>query len=134
MSAVSAIKETYDGMALLRDWLGDEEPVHEMVALFRAERCIQGNNGKPCPQNKEPNWWFRNVADPIAQYIRRQLELKSKMKMRLLIDDDLHMCASCGCALPLKVWVPSHHLRAHLSKAVIDKTPDYCWMRKEFQP
>ena len=131
MKILDEIKQDMTGAALLRDWLGDDGiPVNEMIAEFRAQRCIMGNDGEPCPLNSHENWWDK-VKHAVADWIRAQLSLKHKMNISLADDPHLHMCSACGCCLKLKVWVPNKHLRDHTSKEVLDKTVSYCWMRKE---
>lgn len=121
-----------DTIALLADWLGDNgEPVHPMVAEFRAQRCLSGDNGNPCPNHREPHWWERHSKEPIAQVIKEQLMIKHHMNLNLVNNDELAMCGACGCCLQLKVWVPRHHLIKHTSKPVLDKMPGFCWIKKE---
>lgn len=131
MNIVEEIRNDINGAAALTDWLGDLDPVHEMVALFRAERCVQANNGEPCPWNVEPNWWERHAKHPVAQFIRKEMELKTGMNLRTGYDDKLHMCKLCGCALQLKVWVPMRHLEGRTNKDKFAKAPTWCWVKKE---
>lgn len=131
MNIVEEIRQDINAVELASDWLGDTgTPVHQMVADFRAYRCIHGNQGEMCPLNVEPDWWNR-VRAKIAEWIKGQIELKNKMHLKAAQEDMLGMCKACGCALPTKVWVPTIHLKRHTPKEVIKKTPDYCWLRKE---
>jgi hypothetical protein len=131
MSLAAEIQNDITGAQALADWLGGEPPVIKGVAEFRAEICVQGNDGKPCPLNVAPNWWDRNVKDPIARWITRELEEKHRMQLNTLYDGQLHMCKVCGCCVKLKVWTPAKVLRAHVTKKQLNKTPPYCWMRKK---
>ena len=131
MNIVKEVKDDINGIEALADWLGDPGlPVHQMVAEFRSERCATGNDGKPCPLNVEPNWWDR-VKTQIALWIRRELELKHGMGLRVANEEKIHMCKSCGCCLRLKVWTPKSHLQKHITKESLEHNPDYCWLRKE---
>lgn len=119
------------GIEVLTDWLGaGGSPVDPMVATFRAQRCLIGNDGQPCPKNVQPNWWDR-VKHTIADWIRAGLELKNRMNLHLAEDPKLHMCAGCGCCLQLKVWVPTKHIKAHTAPEKLADFPDYCWMKRE---
>lgn len=131
MKITEELKNDMTGVALLADWLGDTgEPVHEMVANFRAERCMSGNNGKPCEQNVAPNWWDK-AKSTIAAWIRGELELKNGMNLKVPGEENLNMCRCCGCCLKLKVWTPTAYLRKHIDIKSLDKAPRWCWMRKE---
>lgn len=134
MKVVDELKNDMTATALLADWLGATGiPVHQMVADFRANRCIYGDNGEPCPCNVEPNWWDR-VKSKIADWIKGELEVKNNMNLKAAEEDKLMMCSACGCCLKLKVWTPTIHLKNHIDRKVLDKTPDYCWMKKELLP
>jgi hypothetical protein len=122
------------GIAVLTDWLGEGgSPVDRMVAAFRSERCLIGNNGQPCPNNVQPNWWDR-VKHKIADWIKAELELKNRMNLHLAEDSKLHMCSACGCCLQLKVWTPTKHIRAHTTPEKISELPNWCWMKRELEP
>jgi hypothetical protein len=128
-----SLKQDIDGASALADWLGDGgHTVDPMIAEFRAARCVSGNNGDPCPHNKEPNWWDR-VKHVVADWIRKQLELKEGMELRLSVEESLHMCAKCGCCLKLKVWVPTDHIRAITPEKTLQEMPDYCWIKRELK-
>lgn len=128
---LSEIQNDISGLAALHDWLGETgDPVHPMVAELRAQRCVEGNEGKPCPLNVAPRWW-QKAKGKIANWIRKELELKAHMRLKVPQERRLHMCKACGCCLPLKVWAPRNVIREHTSQETIDKTPSYCWMRKE---
>lgn len=131
MSLVSEIKNDINGLAALRDWLGDSgDPVHPILAEMRAQRCVEGNDGDPCPLNRAPKWWEK-AKEVAADWIRKELEIKSHMNLRVAQEERLNMCAACGCCLPLKVWVPRDYIRKHTSAEVLAKTTSYCWLRKE---
>lgn len=133
MKILEEIRNDISGLAALHDWLGDQgEPVHIMVSEFRAKICTTGNDGQPCPRNCEPNWWDR-VKSKIAIWIQAELEIKNRMKVSVSREDQLHMCGACGCCLKLKVHTPILYIKPHLSQQQIDKTPAYCWMRREIQ-
>lgn len=121
----------FSGIALINDWLGDSgRPVAPIVANFRAQRCLHGNNGEPCPNNVEPNWWDR-IKSTIAETIRMQLEIKHRLNLTVDEETDLNMCSACGCCLKLKVWTPIDHIKEHTDQKTLDKMPNFCWIKKE---
>lgn len=133
MSLFDQFRNDQAGAALLVDWIGaGGHVVTQLKAEHRGFTCTQGDNGKPCPLNKEPNWWER-VKSVIADTIRRQLEIKEKVQLRVACEDDLNMCAACGCCLRLKVWTPTEHIKAHVDLVRLQKAPSWCWILKELR-
>lgn len=131
VNLIEEFRNDVAGLALLTDWLGaGGHPVSQIHAEHRADACVHGNDGKPCPLNKEPGWWDR-VKSSIANTIKMQLEMKQHLKLHVSSEEGLAMCAACGCCLKLKVWTPIEHIKAHTSPENIAKTPSYCWMRTE---
>lgn len=129
MNVLEEVKNEISGLDALTDWLGDEgRAVHPLISEARGKICVTGNQGEPCPRNCEPNWWDR-VKSKIADWIKRELEIKHTMKLETAWDPELHMCGVCGCCLQLKVHTPSKYI--HLTKDQNAKTPAYCWMRLE---
>lgn len=131
MNVFESIRADLEGAKLLADWLGDGGvPVHPIKAELRARACTEGNNGQPCPLNTAPDWWDR-VKSTIADWIRSELELKNRLELSTHHDPKLHMCSACGCCLKLKIWCPPERLRQVINQPMLEKTPSYCWMRKE---
>lgn len=131
MNVIEEIKNDISGAAALADWLGDSgEPVSRMVAEFRSHRCVFGDEGSPCPKNTAPNWWDK-VKHKIADWIRKELELKAQMSLEVSHEQDLHMCKACGCCLRLKVWTPRVHLAKHTTQKQLAEMPNYCWLKME---
>lgn len=119
------IKCDLTGAQLLADWLGDGgQPVTEVLAAFRAERCLT------CQFNVSPNWWEK-AKQYVAAVIKRELELKHKLDLSLPEDSKLHMCSVCKCCTRLKVWVPITHIHDHTPKEMMKQFPPWCWLRKE---
>lgn len=133
MNILEEIRNDINGAAILKDWWGEGlHPVAQRTADHRSLSCIQGGeNGTPCPLNRVPNWWDK-AKGAIADAIRKQMALKSKMNMRLTFEEHCFMCKGCGCALPLKLWVPFEHIKAHTSAKQFEDFPSHCWMQKEF--
>jgi hypothetical protein len=131
MNVLDEIRNDAAGAALLADWLGEGgEPVDIRLAEWRSSTCAAGNLSQPCQFNIEPKWWER-MKNSVAETIRKQLEIKNKIKLRTSRDDSIFMCQRCGCALPLKVHVPLKHIREHTRPELIDKLPWWCWIKRE---
>jgi hypothetical protein len=130
MNVLTEIQNDISGAQALADWLGGEPPVSRGVAEFRAEVCVQGDNGKPCPLNVAPGWWEKNVKDRIARWITRELEEKHRLQLNTLYDGQLHMCRPCGCCVRLKIWAPVKVIHAHTSDKARAEFPDFCWQKK----
>lgn len=132
MRVLDEIKKDARGLAILKDWWGEDlRHVSQALADHRSLSCLRGNNGEACPHNKAPNWWERNIKNPIAQAIKAQLEIKERFKMNTPFDDRLHMCACCGCPLKSKIWVHIAHVQKHTPASEIARMPDWCWIRIE---
>lgn len=130
---MSVVQETAEGLEILSDWLGaGGKPVSPEQAEQRARACAQGDNGKPCTFNCAPKWWeYAKLA--VAHWITKELEAKNKMGLSVPNESEIHMCSRCGCCLPLKVWTPIDHIRAHLHFDSVQTYPDHCWIKREIK-
>lgn len=135
MSIIDEIRQDANGAAILKDWLGEGVPVRQEHANGRALVCLRGNAGGACPHHKEPNWWER-TKHIIAAVIQQHIAMKNRLNLSTPYDDKLAMCVACGCALPVKVWVPIKHIAAHTKPETFEKMPEFCWQRREadYQP
>lgn len=128
---INEIKNDISGLAALHDWLGDGgSPVHPMVAEFRSQRCVTGADGSGCPLNRGQGW-LETAKGAVADWIRKELELKSGMELHTTTESKLHVCKACSCYLPLKVWVPMSHISDHTTKEQLEKMPSFCWIKSE---
>lgn len=129
MSALEVIKQDAVGAAILADWIGDGGvPVSPNMAEARAAMCLN------CPHHEPGRWWNIFFRDPIAKAIRRTLEFKNRMNLRLFDEDKFGMCLKCGCSPRLKVWVPIEHIAAHTPPEQVAEFPkDRCWIRSEIE-
>lgn len=117
------------GAAILRDWIGGGgEPVSKELADKRAHQCLQ------CPMHRPAKFWEVAFKDPIARAIRRQLEMKRKMDLRLSCEEQIAMCATCGCCMRLKCWTPIKHIAEHTTDDKLSEYPKTgCWIRSEIE-
>lgn len=122
MTLIERAERLNDGIQTLRDWLGDgAQTVSHDHAQLRASRCLQ------CPKHSETAY----IKEAIAGEIKRQVELKNHLELRVFGEKRLHVCEACGCAMKLKVWLPLERiLPDEDEKAKLDPQ---CWILKEMQ-
>lgn len=132
MNLLNEAKKDVAGLATIKDWLGEGAHVPTEQASGRAAVCLKGNQGSECPHHHSPKWWeiFKN---PIADAIKRQIELKARMKLSTPHDENLAMCSACGCCMSVKIWVPIKHVKAHTTPEMMEKFPPYCWQKREIE-
>lgn len=125
MTILEQLKRDAAALPLLKDWLGEGlTPVDQALAEQRAQVC------RSCRENVEPGWWDR-VKLAVAEIIRKEIEIKRKMGVRVEDEETLAMCSVCGCCLILKIHVPLHHIKAHTPEDTMAKFPPWCWIKKE---
>lgn len=133
MNILDEIKKEVAGAALLKDWLGDGlRHVSQEQADHRSIACVRGADGNGCPHNRSAKWWEVH-KQAAAGIIKSQMELKARMKISTPLEEHLCMCDVCGCALPLKVHVPTDHIRNHTTPEMLANYPPYCWQRIELE-
>jgi len=115
------------GIKTLLDW-GDDgfKPVAQETAQARADICLRGDSGNPCPQNQNP---AIRIPDVIATKIKTHIESKNGMKLKVEGEADLNICVKCGCFLKLKLWTPMDAILANTPNLKLENLPDYCWIK-----
>jgi hypothetical protein len=81
---------------------------------------------------QEPNGW--SFVGSVASAIKKQVELKNKLNMRVLGEKQLLKCQGCGCVLRLKVFVPIETLSQHLDENDLKEFDPRCWVTAEMKP
>lgn len=71
---------------------------------------------------------YEGLAKWQAGVLRRQLEAKNDLKLSVVGEENLHVCAACGCNLALKVQVPIVIIAATTE---FSKLHPECWIIKE---
>lgn len=126
MNLLQELKNDIVGAALIRDWLGEGgRTVEPNLAEARIAVCMN------CPWHQPARWWDVFFKNPIARAIKRTLEYKNRVNLRLQDEDKVGMCNKCSCCLRLKVWVPIERVETSLPLGTIRDCPDFCWMRTE---
>lgn len=116
------IKEAKQFYDLTTQWLGaGGKPVHPDTAQVRANTCLQ------CPMH-EARPIYEALAGAAALTVRRQIELKNKLNLRVQGEKSLHVCGGCNCILRLKVWAPIKFISEHTDTS---KLAPGCWVIKE---
>ena len=122
---VAGVKRAAIGIKVLLDWLGDSaSTVPTEAATARAAVCVE------CPQNKGGP--FENILHrSAAELVRKQLEVRTQMKLSTPHDASLNVCAACKCPLKLKVYAPLKHILEGLLPEYREKLDPNCWITKE---
>lgn len=122
MSLFDRVESIDRGVEVITDWLGDGGiPVDRELAQARADICLN------CPSNTAGN----RLIECVATAVRRHVEVKNKLGLRVSGEKSLHECGICLCSLKLKIWVPIGLIRRHMMEGEMDKFPDYCWQKIE---
>src|ERR1051325_8672503 len=110
---------------MLQDWIGEGMmPVPRTQAQARANVCLA------CPMNEEGriDEFFKA---PVAAFIRKQIEVKNGMKLRVEGEKKLHICSVCGCVERLKIWSHIKHIGQVTDTETLKAFPSNCWIGKE---
>jgi len=122
MKTLQKIEQYVEGVEVLRDWLGHGGvPVDREISQARANVCLK------CVHNSLGNWPTKIIASAIKKHV----ELKNKMKMRVSGEKALKSCQICLCELRLKVHVPIGMIRKQMNEGELERFPDWCWQKKE---
>ncbi len=113
-------KQFTQGTAILTAWLGSgAQTVSQELAQKRANVCIE------CPMNIKES----KLSSAVAEAIKSQLEIKSKLNLRVDGEKSLLGCAVCGCETRLKIWVPLERILPDADEMPLFH--ESCWLRSE---
>lgn len=92
--------------------------VDQSEAERRANVCLSGANGHPCPNNKPSGLCFG--CKGVSHQIRQLIDGRKTAQ-----DDQLYVCQACKCDIGSKLWFP-------LDTIVTDqsKLPEHCWQKQ----
>lgn len=119
---MSLLNDTVNFAALYAQWIGEGlHPVEKAKAQSRANICLM------CPKNQK-----RGLVEVLkmdaASLVRKQIELKNRMKLRVDDEKSLHICDVCHCVLSLKAWTPMTFIEANTSPETMLEFPSNCWI------
>jgi len=122
---MNTISNLAAGLVILGEWLGKGgDPVKRDLAEKRSKIC------EKCPLNSHGKWWEKS-KDAIASTIRRYIEVKNHLSIRVNNESKLFMCSACGCATMLKVHTPIKHITDHTTEEQLSKLDPGCWILSE---
>jgi len=123
MSAlIDRVKSIKHGAEVLFEWLGSGG-----VATDKSEAQRRANICLKCPQNCKGS----TLIDSVASAVKKHVEVKNKLGLRVQSEKGLGQCRVCSCSLKLKVWVPKSILKSHMldGEAEAFKVANSkCWM------
>lgn len=129
------LRKVAAGAQILVDWVGDGlTPVSKSLAQDRADVCTGRLNSKPCPHNTHQG--IANLTGPIADFIKKQLQKKSELRLSVEGEEKLETCGICICQNNLKIWTPLDVILDRTSEQVLAdfrQKADWCWILKEKQ-
>ena len=122
------IKAIPGGAVHVAGWLGEGGRVVGPKDSQERADCCNGDNptGKRCPNN-EPG---TQLTGPVADAIKKTLEVKNKLRLRVRGEKMLGTCTACGCVLRLKVHEPIDRVRRQITDEEYQKLPRWCWKIK----
>lgn len=124
MTLLDQIRHIPDGVKHIGEWLGEGgEVVSKATAQERADLCLKGYNGELCPFNAQG----LKVSGPVAAAIKKHLEIKNGLKLRVDGEKRLGSCEACGCELRLLIWQTQDRIRLQSND---EELPDFCWKLK----
>lgn len=125
VAVIETFKQLANGASILRDWIGEGAvPVSPQRAGKRANTC------RRCPINGKGNW-LQRLAASVAGVVKQQIELKNQMSLHVKNEEELGICAACGCTLQLKVWVPIETIVSDMTEVQRNALDKDCWIPRE---
>lgn len=111
---------------LYAQWIGAGlKPVHPDQSQKRANICLK------CPHNDMTLTIADVFKGKVADTVRRQIELKNHMQLRVEGEKRLGICDICECVLRLKVHVPLQFIDENTDEETAKLFPEHCWYVQE---
>lgn len=118
MNILERAKHLANGVEFISNWIGDGGiVVDKEEAQGRANICLA------CPNNK----LGLTVAAPVAAAVRKYLEFKNELELRVDGEKKLGSCELCGCELRLQIWETPDRIRSQMTPEETAKAPKHCW-------
>lgn len=127
---IDEIKQDAHGAKAILEMFGPNgTPVSKELAERRAMICqfCDENTGYQASEIA-PSWWDR-AKGAIADTIKRWLEIKHQLGLKVSNEETLDMCKICGCCCRLIVWSPISVLKNHMPAGELEKYPRCCWKK-----
>ncbi len=122
MNLFALASHYYDGIRIVKDWVGEGgHVVSGDKSQERANSCL------PCEFNVKAI----SLEKETAEAIKKIVELKNHLKLRVNGEKKLGSCAKCSCHLPTKVHTPLEYIMRYTEIEELKKYPEHCWLRKE---
>lgn len=123
MNQLKQAKEFYH---LISEWLGEGgKAVNPDHSQKRADVCLK------CPKNNVNTSLESLFKDAVAATIKKQLDLKNKMNLRVNGEKSLGICDVCGCVNRLKVHSPIKFILENTDEETMKELPSECWQKIE---
>ena len=125
---MNKLKQIKSFAGLYVQWLGDGgKPVHPDQSQKRANICLK------CPQNNTKLSIGEVFKGKVADTVRRQIELKNELRLRVDGEKSLGICDICQCVLRLKVHVPFQFVDESTDDDTVMLFPQECWYVQELK-
>lgn len=109
-----------NGGLIAIEWVGtDGNVVEQSAAQRRADACLKCPCRIPTPK----------ALGFAADSIKRILELKNHLKLRVDGEKAIGVCSVCNCVNRLKVWMPIEKVRKDLDDDEFARLDVNCWIR-----
>ncbi len=99
-------------------WLGSgAECVSQEVAEERASIC------RLCTKNQPGE----ALDETVAAAVKRYLEFKNQMELKVPKEEELLSCKGCDCQLKLLIWETQDRIVKQTDAAERASAPGHCW-------
>lgn len=123
MNLMEQARQIISGIEIIQQWLGSgASTVPPEVAQSRANCCIS------CPLNIKGGI----VSEPVALAIKRQVEVKNQLNLKVENEENLGRCQACFCESRLKIWIPLKNIEPEESER--SSFDPKCWLLNEGKP
>ena len=120
MNLMSQAAKLLNGVEIIQEWLGAGAiTVSPEQAQIRANICIA------CPKNIKGGL----ISASIAEAVKRQVEIKNKLNLRVAGEKELGRCSACLCESKLKIWLPLRNILPDDSERA--NFDEKCWLLTE---
>ncbi len=120
MNLIESASRFVSGAEIIREWLGaGAVTIDPSLAQKRADICAA------CPMNIHGG----TISASIAQAVKRQVEIKNKLKLRVDGEKKLGRCSACSCESRLKIWLPLERILPDPEE--MQNFDPKCWLRNE---